>query len=187
MDATGYPLFCLYCEDDLAHYLISKALNKVSAEFPYFHRLVDVIESGPIDQVKNDYERHKRNFPQFRNPVGYCAVFDGDHKDHPQYSNYFGNTTEQTLFLYPFDAPEKFLVCAYLAAHPNPDLASALLHSDHHGLFQQMVNLGLAATKADALSICYTSFSDGPDYAKHLEDLKTFLVDIATKYSSAQE
>jgi len=187
MDASGYPLFRLYCEDDLAHYLISKVLTKVSAELPYFHRLVDVIESGPIDQVKNDYERHKRNFPQYRNPVGYCAVFDGDHKDHPNYSNYYGNTTEQALFLYPFDAPEKFLVRAYLAAHPNPDLASALLHSDHHGLFQQMVNLCLAANKSDALSACYEAFTNSPDYAKHLYDLSTFLVGIATKYSSAQE
>ncbi len=187
MDAVGYPLLILYCEDDLASFLIKKVLTKISSEHPYFHRLVDIIESGPIDQVKNDYERHRRNFPQFRNSVGYCAVFDGDHKDHPHYSNYFGNTLEKTLFLYPYDAPEKFLVRAYLRENPNDELTSALQHSDHHSLFQQMVNLGLATDKSDARAACYTAFETSPEYAKHEEDLKNFLVTVVTEYSDTHE
>lgn len=187
MDALGYPLLHLYCEDDLAKFLISKILTKLTTEDPYFHRLVDIIESGPIDQVKNDYERHKRNFPRYRNPVGYCAVFDGDHKDHPQYSNYFDNSTEKTLFLYPYDAPEKFLVRAYLAANPNAELASSLQHSDHHSLFQQMVNLGLATDKSDARSACYTAFEASAEFTKHKEDLTEFLNNIVNEYSGIIE
>lgn len=187
MDAVGYPLFRLYCEDDLAAFLVGKVLTKLSSEDQHFHRLVDVIQSGPIDQVKNDYERHKRNFPQYRNPVGYCAVFDGDHKDHPNYSNYFGNDTEQALFLYPFDAPEKFLVRAYLASNPNADLASSLQHSDHHSLFQQMVNLGLATDKNDARAACYAAFENSAEYLKHKDDLEVFLKGVAIKYSNAQD
>jgi len=187
MDAIGYPLLYLYCEDDLAKYLISKVLNKISNKHPYFHRLVDIIESGPIDQVKNDYERHKRNFPLYRSPVGYCAVFDGDYKDHPQYSNYFNNTAERTVFLYPYDAPEKFLIRAYLAAHPNSELSSALQHSDHHSLFQQMVNLGCATDKSDARSLCYAAFEASPEYTKHEEDLMEFLIRIVSEYSEMLE
>jgi len=95
MDSVGYPLVQLYCEDNLAHFLIGKALVKIAHQYLCFQRLVNVVESGPVDQVKNDYERHKRNFTQFRNRVGYCAIFDGDHKDHPHYSDYFANKTGQ--------------------------------------------------------------------------------------------
>ncbi len=168
MDAVGYPLLILYCEDELALFLISKILIKVSSEYPYFQRLVDIIKSGPIDQVKNDYERHKQNFSQYRNPVGFCAVFDGDYKDNHLYSNYFENSTENTLFLYPYDAPEKFLVGSYLSTNPNTKLTTALQHSDHHSLFQQMVNLGLATDKSDARASCYTAFEASPEYTKQV-------------------
>jgi len=187
MDAIGYPLLILYCEDELAKFLISKVLVKISSEHPYFNRLIDIVTSGPIDQVKNDYKRHKRNFPQYRNPLGYCAIFDGDYKDNPNYSNYFENTSEKTLFLYPYDAPEKFLVRSYLTANPNAELATALQHSDHHSLFQQMVNLGLSTDKPDARSACYTAFEASPEYTKHEEDLKNFLIQIVTHFSSVQE
>lgn len=187
MDAVGYPLFRLYCEDDLAAFLITKILLRISQTHIQFHRLVDIVKSGPIDQVKNDYERHKRNFPQYRNPIGYCAVFDGDHKSHPDYSGYFANPAEQALFLYPFDAPEKFLVRAYLFANPNPELSTALQYSDHHSLFQVMVNEGLAVNTADALNLCYAAFEDSPEFLKHKEDLSNFLRSVAIKYSEAQE
>ncbi len=187
MDAFGYPLYRLYCEDELAQFIINKALVKLTENYPHFQKLVDVIRSGPANEVKNDYERHKRNFPQYRNQVGYCGVFDGDHKDHPRYSGYFENPNEDILFLYPYDAPEKFLVRAYLGPNPNAELAAALQHSEHHALFQLMVNLGLAADSSDARSICYTAFEQSPEYAKHYRDLSAFLMRVATKYSSTQE
>jgi predicted ATPase len=187
MDASGHPLYHLYCEDELAQFLIQKALVRLAEGYPHFQKLVDIIKSGPVNEVKNDYERHKRNFPQFRNPVGYCAVFDGDHKDHPGYSGYFENPNEEVLFLYPFDAPEKFLVRAYLAQSPNAELAAALQHSEHHALFQQMANLGLSVDSSDARSICYAAFKESAEYTKHYGDLSAFLMRIATKYSNAQE
>ena len=187
MDAAAYPLFRLYCEDELASFLIKKALVTLSEEHPHFQKLVDVIRSGPVNEVKNDYERHKRNFPQYRNAVGFCAVFDGDYKDHPQYSNYFENPTEDALFLYPYDAPEKFLVRAYLAQNANAELTAALQHSEHHSLFQQMVNLGIAADVSDARSACYAAFEGSTEFAKHSQDLRDFLLSVGKKYSSAQE
>lgn len=187
MDSFGHPLIRLYCEDKLASFLIRKILVKYTLQRPHFIRLVNIIESGPVDQVKNDYERHKRNFSQLTNRVGYCAVFDGDHKDHPDYSNYFGNAQEHTIFIYPFDAPEKFLVRAFLKDNDNQELRAALEHSDHHSLFQAMINLGLATDEAEARSQCYIAFEKTPEYSKHESELLTFLIDVVKKFSDLQD
>jgi predicted ATPase len=187
MDSVGYPLVRCYCEDNLASFFISKILNKISNEHPQAHRLINIVTSGPIDQVKNDYERHKRNFSQYTNKIGFCAVFDGDHKEHPNFSNYFDNENEDALFLYPYDAPEKFLIRAYLAQNENAQLRSALEFNDHHSLFQHMVNLGLATTDSDALSLCYTAFESSPEYSKHSQELSVFLINVITKFSEMPE
>ena len=89
--------------------------------------------------------------------------------------------------MYPYDAPEKFLVRAYLAANQNAELSSAFQHSDHHSLFQQMVNLGLATDKSDARSACYTAFEASPEYTKHEEDLRNFLTSVVSEFSGACE
>lgn len=187
MDSVGYPLMRCYCEDDLAKFLIQKILSIVSTDHPQAHRLVNIVTSGPIDQVKNDYERHKRNFSQYRNRIGYCAIFDGDHKDHPNFSGYFENDQEDSLFLYPYDAPEKFLVRAFQLQNENAQLRSALDHHDHHSLFQYMVNLGLAANEADALGMCYRAFENSPEYAKHSSELRDFFIAKLRKFSEMPE
>lgn len=187
MDSIGYPLVRCYCEDDLAKFLIKKILQKISNQFPNSHRLLNIVTSGPIDQVKNDYQRHKRNFIQYDSKVGYCAVFDGDHKDHPNFSNYFSNPSEKTLFIYPYDAPEKFLVRAYLLQNPNSQLRASLDYSDHHSLFQQMVNLGLAVTDADALSLCYSAFEQTSEYTKHYDELSRFIKEVLTHFSELHD
>ena len=97
MDSMGYPLVRIYCEVALTRFLVGQALVRVTQEHPHAQRLVNVVMSGPINQVKNDYDRHKRNFDQYCNKVGYCAVFDGDHKEHPNYSGYFENSAEKML------------------------------------------------------------------------------------------
>lgn len=183
MDSTGYPLVQLYCEDDLAAFLIRKVLVNIANQFPQFDKLMNIVKSGPMDQVKNDYERHKRNFPQYANKVGFCAVLDGDCKDNPSYSGYFANDSEKVLFLYPYVAPERFLVSAYLGSNPNTQLRSALDFSDHHSLFQTMVNNGLAADLGDARSQCYTAFAASPEFAKHEVELRSFLINVVTYFS----
>lgn len=187
MDSVGHPLLRLYCEDDLADFLISKIVVMLTAKYPQFNKLINIIRSGPVDQVENDYLRHKRNLSQYRNKVGCCAVFDGDYKSDPKYSNYYNNPSEHTFFLYPYEAPEKFLVRAYLNKAPNQELAAALVHSNHHSLFQAMENFGLAVNKEDALEKCYAAFEGSPEFSKHEHDLSNFLVSVATHYSEAQE
>lgn len=187
MDSIGHPIMHCYCEDDLAAFLIQKAMARVSEEHPHFSRLVNLIKSGPINEVKNDYVRHKRNFSQYRNKIGYGAVFDGDHKDYPEYSSYVGNEDENVIFLYPYDAPEKFLVRAFLSQNQHAQLRSALDHNDHHSLFQQMVDFGIAADVADARGQCYAAFENSPEFTKHYADLRDFLVCTVRTFSEMPE
>jgi len=187
MDSEGYPLIQLYCEDALASFLINKILVSITKSHPHFHKLVNIIKSGPIDQVKNDYERHKKNFSQFKNKIGYCAIFDGDHKDHPVYSNYFENDSENTLFIYPYEAPEKFLVRAYLTENGNQELRAALEHTNHHSLFKKMIDFGLATSESDAQSHCYAAFCNTPEYKKHISDMSNFLKKMVIEFSKLQD
>lgn len=183
MDAVGHPLFRTYCEDELAKFLIRKVLTRISVEKPHYDRLVNVITSGAANDVRTDYLRHKRNFTQYRNKVGYSAVFDGDHKNVDGFSYFFENPEEQVAFIYPYEAPEKFLVRAYLAETPNQSLQAALSHTQHHMLFQEMCNQGLATDTGDARNICYAAFERSTEFAKHYSDLKDFLWKATEKFS----
>lgn len=183
MDSQAYPLVYLYCEDPEAEFIIKNILIRINQTRKNFDRLVNIIISGPIDQVKNDYLRHKRNYKSMRLKTGYCCIFDGDHISHPQYSLYHQNPDEFTFFLYPYTAPEKFLVSAYLTAHPNPQLNTALVNSDHHALFQEMVNLGLAADRGTARMICWQAFHATPEYNQLEVEMTEFLLSTVTHFS----
>lgn len=187
MDSKAYPLVQLYCEDTEAEFIIKNILVSINRTKKYFDRLVNIITAGPIDQVKSDYERHKRNYPQLRLKMGYCCVFDGDYKDDPKYSSYHNHPSDHSFFLYPYTAPEKFLVKSYLNTHPNAQLATALNYSDHHALFQEMVNLGLAVDESQALNICWQSFMQTPEYSKLELDLTAFLLKVITHFSKQSD
>lgn len=187
MDSQAYPLVQLYCEDDIAEFIIKNILIELNQTNKYFDRLINIIRSGPIDQVKNDYDRHKRNYKQLRLKIGFACVFDGDHKDHPNYSNYHENPEEFAFFLYPYIAPEKFLVKAYLLQNNNVPLNTALNYSDHHALFKEMVNLGLAVDEAQALNNCWTAFRQTPEFNKLSGDLKAFILKTTKYFSETNE
>lgn len=187
MDSQAYPLVQLYCEDDIAEFIIKNILIELNQTNKYFDRLINIIKSGPIDQVKNDYDRHKRNYKQLRLKMGFACVFDGDHKDHSNFSNYHENPEEFAFFLYPYIAPEKFLVKAYLLQNNNVPLNTALNYSDHHALFKEMVNLGLAVDEAQALNNCWAAFRQTPEFNKLSADLKAFILKTAKHFSETNE
>lgn len=54
MDSKAYPLLHLYCEDDIARFILRELLMKLNSKYKYFDRLVNIIESGPANMVKND-------------------------------------------------------------------------------------------------------------------------------------
>lgn len=183
MDSKSHPLINLYCEDSEAEFIINNILTSINESRKNFSRLINVIKSGPINEVKNDYERHKRNFSQMKLKIGYACIFDGDYKNDPNYSNYHNNPNEYTFFLYPYTAPEKFLVKAYLNIHPNTELRVALNNIDHHSLFQEMKNLGLATDKSQARELCWGAFKSTAEYTTLETELKDFLLKTVTDFS----
>lgn len=187
MDAKAYPLINLYCEDDEAEFLIKKVILSINLVHKHFGRLINIIKSGPIYQVKNDYERHKRNYKYMSMKTGYCCVFDGDYKNNPDYSNFYENINEFSFFIYPYDAPEKFLIKAYLYEKPNDQLKSALTHNDHHSLFNEMVTIGLATDDKDARNQCFEIFKMKPEYRKLECDLRNFLEITVSHFSELSD
>ena len=183
MDSIGHPLVRLYCEDELASFLVRKIVNRIGQQFPHFGRLFNIIISGPANKVRDYYVWNKEVFEQLKNKIGYCAVFDGDKKDDPEFSIFFENEDDKTHFLYPYEAPEKFLIRAYLDQHNNHSLHTALSHKDHHTLFQEMVALGLAADESDARSLCYDSFMESPEFEQHQLGLERFLKTVVFHFS----
>ena len=183
MDSEAHPLVRLFCEDDLAEFLIKKAATEVSKEYKNFARLFEFIRSGPADKVKQDYERHKFFFEQLRNRIGYCCVFDGDLEGKSGYNDF---TVEDDFvhFLQPSTAPEKALGRAYLDTYPNEELEAFLGADNHHSFFRKMVSMDLATDNNDAKNKCYQSFAQSDEYRDHFEGLKDFLKNTATNFSN---
>lgn len=171
MDSIAHPLINLYCEDDVAKYMINQQIIALQANSPNLSSLINIVTSGPANEVKNDYLRHKRNYPQYRIQIGFAAIFDGDYFYDQNYQEFVCNAENITSFIFPYEKPEKFLVRSYLNSYPNGQLESDLNFIDHHLLFERMVNYGLANSKEDALHKCYTEFSKSPEYQKHSEDI----------------
>lgn len=187
MDSKAYPLIHLYCEDDIAKFILKQLLINLNTTYSYFDRLINIIESGPANMVKNDYERHKKNFDQMRLKIGYACVFDGDYKNVPDYAQYHNNPNENSFFLYPFTAPEKFLVKSYLDEKPNPVIQSALSISDHHTLFLEMVNEGLASDEKSSLLKCWSTFEKTAEFRKLESTFNEFILRITTHFTKVNQ
>jgi hypothetical protein len=187
MDTIGYPLVHLYCEDDEAEFLIKQILVSMNTASPLFDRTFNVIKSGPINEVLIDYTRHKRNLPQLKNKVGYCAVFDGDYAGDQRYSQYTTAPAEFAAFIYPHLPPEKFLVRSFLDINPSPELEASFTHDDHHTLFEIMINLGLAADKGDARSRCYEAFKQSQHFQRHRDELSNLFTRVSQYFTQLQD
>lgn len=187
MDSNAYPLLHLYCEDDIANFILKNLLMKLNQKHSYFDRLVNIIESGPANMVKNDYERHKRNYSQMRLKIGYACVFDGDYKNDPHYSHFHLNPNEHSMFLFPFIAPEKFLLNAYLKEKPNQRIQTSFNISDHHTLFLEMVNEGLAIDENQALLICWQIFTNTPEYQSLENTFRNFILNAVKDFTIRNE
>ena len=187
MDSDSHPLINLYCEDEEAKFIIKNLLVDINKSHKNFDRLVNIITSGAINQVKNDYERHKRNLSQMRMKIGYACVFDGDYKNDLNYSNYHDNDSEFSFFLYPYTAPEKFLVNAYLLSNPHQQLQSAYNFQDHHILFQEMARLGLATDQYQAREFCWNAFKNTSEYHNLKSTFNDFIIATVTHFSKEND
>lgn len=187
LDSTAHPLVRLYCEDDVAKFCIQKMLIELNSERTYFSRHFNIVTSGPANEVKADYERHKRLFTQMIPKQGYCCVLDGDMRRNHDYMNYEGNEKEFVEFLYSDAAPEKFLCEAYLAHKPNNTLKAFIVSENHHELFDEMANLGLSANRDDALATCWNCFVSSEGYHAMFSSFKNFAFRVMGHFSQIED
>lgn len=184
MDIFSHPLLRIYCEDSLACFLIKKIISKINQNHPAFNKLVNIVTSGPANQVRDDFLTHRRLYDKMLPKIGYCCIFDGDYKDKDGYKEFYDNGDEGVFFLCPYDAPEKFLARAYLERHPNAVLNSFIVHQDHHQFFSEMERLGVASDENDARNQCFSAFTETADYATLEEQLYNFIKNRAIYFST---
>ena len=181
MDCVAHPLVNLYCEDDMAKQIIRNLLIKINEERKDFDKLVNIVKSGAKNNVRDDYERHKRNFNQFQPKKEYCCVFDGDVFLEDEYDKY--KVDPFVFFLYPYNHPERMLISSYLKENPNRQLSSFFEYGDMHQGFAKMVELGLAADESDAYSKCWMCFSQSEDYNTLFSQFKTFILNTVEHFT----
>lgn len=184
MDIYSHPLIRLYCEDNVACFLVQKVINEITRGNAAFHKLVNIITSGPANQVKEDFLNHRRIFEKMLPKIGYCCVFDGDYKNTQGYKEFSDNNDEGVFFLFPYEAPEKFLAKAYLQTYPDTILSSYLCHSNHHDFFKKMCELGIATDENDARNLCFEEFKKSLDYFDLNMSLHQFLINRVAFFSS---
>ena len=81
-------------------------------------------------------------------------------------------------------APEKFLVKSYLDENPNSVIQSALSISEHHTLFLEMVNEGLASDEKIALSKCWSSFEKTAEFRKLESTFNHFITKTVSHFTT---
>lgn len=181
MDVFSHPLLRIYCEDSLAGFLLRKTIVKLSEIYPAFNRLVNIVDAGPADKVKEYYLAHKKIFQHMLPKIGYCCVIDGDYFDSKDFQEL--KSDDGAFFLTPHEAPEKFLAKAYLAVNPSPQLQAFLTHNDHHLFFQELCNEGKATDVEDARNMCFNAFSSTNDYKELATELYNFVKSQTIKFS----
>ncbi|MDG2275501.1 MAG: hypothetical protein P8L28_06605, partial [Flavobacteriaceae bacterium] len=103
------------------------------------------------------------------------------------YSHFHLNPNEHSMFLFPYIAPEKFLVNAYLKECPNQRIQTSFNISNHHTLFLEMVNEGLAIDESQALIICWQSFTKTPEYQSLENTFNTFILNAVKDFTIRNE
>ncbi|MFY9164403.1 AAA family ATPase [Aquirufa antheringensis] len=186
MDSISYPLFDLYCEDDIAKKIIEKAIFSIQTEnsLTNFNDLINIIVSGSNNKTYLHFISHKETYPYKRIKVGFACILDGDCK---KLKNKDGNllyaTDECLHFLYSEECPEKFLVSSYLEFFPNKNLNYHLDHSDPHCLFNKMVELSICISTVDAFEKTWESFLSSSYGYAYFKELKKFILNMSKKYS----
>lgn len=185
MDSTSYPLFDLFCEDDLAESIINLAIGhiqKVKGVFD-FGNLVNVIISDSADKTYANYKVHERTYESKKIKVGYACVLDGDMSILTK-GGVLIYPPEECLHFLPTDKnPEFFLVEAYLSAYPNATLQYHLTTSDNHCLFDKMIENTAASNKKDAFTMCWDEYIKTQDGIDYFDSLINFLYNTAKKFS----
>lgn len=179
MDAISFPLMNLLVEDDLAKWIVMRAISEVNTSIQGFSHLVNVIVCGSAAKTYSDYCFLRDHHEDLRPKCGFACVLDGD-----QRVFYRDKVTPQDsiFFLYESVAPEVFLVRAYLKNNPNP-MIEYHLSSDPHCLFGKMCEASLCVDSNEAIELCWDCFISTPEGEQFFAGLKQFLIDSCKKFS----
>ncbi|MDT3388166.1 MAG: AAA family ATPase [Bacteroidota bacterium] len=183
LDSEQHPLVRLYCEDEIAAFCLKKLLIRISEEKSSFSKLINVVRSGPADKVRSDYERHKVLYSQMIPRQGYCCVFDGDMRNQQGFRKYIGDDAELVFFLPSDQAPELFLCEAYLNESPNEQLQAFIRIGNHHDVFNEMVRLGIAVSRDDALATCWQAFSRTGGFDQFYQEFRDFMFKVVVRFT----
>ena len=176
MDSERFPVLSVYVEDDVSKRIVTEAVKELNQANPGFARLLSVVEIGPAD--KTYYYFQKRNDIGAKDHFERRAVciLDGDKQNERFADGRLQFPAQADLFFhYTNQAPEKMMVSKYLANHPDGTLQWHVDNSSPHILLEKMRELGLAASKEDALNICVSEYVNSVDGRAHFETLKSFL------------
>lgn len=178
MDSISYPLVDIFCEDKEAYKIIKKAIFSIQTEqkLNNFNDLINPIIVGSADKTYNCLKAHQETYDFKKIKTGVACILDGD-----QRSLY---APEECLhFIYSKESPEQFLVRSLLSIHPQPQLQYHLENSNPHCLFDKMIEFSLSTTKEESFELCWATFLQTADGIVYFDELKSFIVQMAKKYS----
>lgn len=186
MDANSYPLIDLYCEDRESKKIISKAINLIEKEnkLNNFSKLINILVSGSAEITYENFKSHQRTYESKNIKCGFACVLDGDRRNLSDKKGVLTYPSEEHLhFLYSNEAPEFFLIKAYLENNPNTTIAYHLNNSNPHCLFEKVVENSEFNSNDEVFAACWDSFVESENGKKYIETLKSFILKMAKEFS----
>ena len=177
MDSERFPVLSVYVEDDISKRIVMEAVKELNQANPGFARLLTVVEIGTADMTYNYYKKRVEIGPHDHFERRAVCILDGDMRNLQFTDGRLKYPPQPDLFFHFSNlAPEKMLVSKYLLNHPNATLQYHVDNGNAHKLFDKMRELGLAASKEDALNICIPEYANSVDGGAHFANLKAFLL-----------
>lgn len=187
MDANSYPLIDLYCEDRESQRIISKTIGIIEKEnrLNNFSKLINIVNSGSAEITYENFKAHQRTYNNKKVKCGFACILDGDMRNLKDKKGSLTYPSEENLhFLYSNEAPEFFLIRAYLEKNPNPTINYHLNNSNPHCLFDKVVENSEFSNTEDVFQECWKAFLLTENGRIYIESLKGFILNMARKFST---
>lgn len=186
MDSESYPLVDLFCEDDVAEYIIKKALQQAESisNTKISHKLFNIIKSGPASSTYENFIIRKRIYNQVKIKSGHACILDGDMRNLKDKEGNHQYPLEDLVFFLPGDFPPERILCDfYEKSHKNTNLRYHIENSNVHCLFEKMTELGLCMDKKEALDACWKTLISDEHMQQEIHKLVDFLIKTSRHYS----
>ena len=180
MDAIAFPLLNLLVEDALAKWILVRIINRINSTLPGFYHLINIVICGGANDTYSDYCFLRDHYGELKPKCGYACVLDGDRvaEFSPKLSD-----DDTVTFVPGTEAPEKFLMAAYLAINPNEALQYHYSSSNVHCFFSKMQEQGLCADEESAKALCWAAFENSPEGQQAIQNIENFLINTCKRFS----